>query len=279
VTETAFTSFRLDGLPDVSFTAMGHDRDRPIDERMLAERLPREEASFQILVCHGSRDHYAPTDKMVTLPFSDAELAAQGFHYAALGHYHSYAAIEARGRILGCYAGCPAGRSLDESGRKVVLVGELSRDDDRVSLEVEPVVLDRRQIGQVQVSVQGVTHREALFGRLEKGLEASGYGADDILLVEVTGRLPRGIDPHIPPDLLADRYYHLTFDTSRLKPDYDLGVYLRRGAASTEARFVREMKSRIDAEADPERRQILESALYYGLDALIQKEVAPRYED
>jgi hypothetical protein len=42
---------------------------------------------------------------------------------------------------------------------------------------------------------------------------------------------------------------------------------------------VRELKSRIDATADPDQRRLLESALYYGLDALIQKEVSPRYED
>ena len=42
---------------------------------------------------------------------------------------------------------------------------------------------------------------------------------------------------------------------------------------------MRELKARIDAATDPEERRLLENALYYGLDALIQKEVAPRYED
>lgn len=279
VASTSFDAFRLPELPDVSFTAMGYDRNRALGERLLARPLPRLEAPLQLLLFHGSRDHYAPAGKMVTLPFSDAELVGQDFHYAAIGHYHDYDAIEAHGRIYGCYSGCPAGRSLAEPGKKVVLAGEVWNDGPGARVEIEPVRLDRREIGQVQVSVQGVTHRDALLQRLEAGVAASGFGRDDLLLVEVSGRLPRGVDPFIPHDFLADRHFHIAFDTSRLKPDYDLAAYLGKGAASTEGRFVREMKARIDAAADPDERRLLESALYYGLDALIQKEVAPRYED
>ncbi len=61
--------------------------------------------------------------------------------------------------------------------------------------------------------------------------------------------------------------------------DYDLAIYLRPGVTSTEGRFAREMQTRLDAESDPERRKTLENALYYGLDALVQKDVVPRYED
>jgi exonuclease SbcD len=279
VAATAFEAFRLPELPDVSFTAMGHDRNRPIEERLLGRPLPRLEAPLQILLFHGSRDHTAPAGKMVTLPFSDAELAAQGFHYAAIGHYHDYASIEAHGRILGCYSGCPAGRSLAETGKKVVLAGEVARDGGRPRVEIEPVRLDRREIGQVQVSVQGALHRDAFLERLSAAVAAAGFTRDDLVRVEVDGRLPRGIDPYIPPDFLADRHFHVVFDASRLRPDYDLAAYLARGTSSTEGRFVRDMKARIDAAADPDERRLLEAALYYGLDALIQKEVVPRYED
>ncbi len=279
VREPRFTAFRHPLLPDVSFTGMAYDRNRPIDDRLLASPLPREAACFQLLIFHGSRDHYAPTGKKITLPFSDQELAAQGFHYAAIGHYHSYAAIEQEGRVLGCYAGCPAGRSLSETGKKGVLLGELIREEDRVRVEVEPVRLDHREVGRLEISVQGVTHRQALLERVQEGLASSGYSRDDLLLVELAGRLPRGIDASVPHDLAGERYFHVAFDTSRVKPDYDLALYLQPNVTSTEARFAREMKTRLDAESDPERRKTLENALYYGLDALVQMEVVPRYED
>jgi DNA repair exonuclease SbcCD nuclease subunit len=279
VREPRFTSFRHPLLAQVSFTGMAYDGNRSIDQRLLAGRFPREDAPLQILIFHGSRDHYAPPGKMLTLPFSDEELAAQGFHYAAIGHYHSYAAIEMEGRVVGCYAGCPAGRSLAETGKKTVLLGEVIREGDRARVEVEPVRLDRREVGRLQISVQGVTHRQALLERVEAGLASSGYSRDDLLLVEIDGRLPRGMDVSIADDFAAERYFHVAYDTSRVKPDYDLAVYLRRGVTSTEGRFAQEMKTRLDAETDPKHRKILENALYYGLDALVQKEVVPRYED
>jgi DNA repair exonuclease SbcCD nuclease subunit len=279
VQEPRFVSFRHAGVPGVSFTAMGYDHNRSIDERLLASPLPREEEPLQLLLFHGSRERFAPPGKMVTLPFSDDELIAQGFDYGAIGHYHSYQAIESRGRIVACYSGCPAGRGIAEAGKKVVLLGEVIRDDGVVRVEVEPQRLDRREVGQVKISVQGATHRDALLQRLEHGLAASGYTREDLLLVEVHGRLPRGIDTSLPPDFLADRYFHVAFDTTGLKPDYDLGVYLGSGIRSTEGRFVKEITSLMEEERDTERRRILENALYYGLDALIQKEVVPRYED
>ena len=71
VREPRLPSFRHPLLPDVSFTGMAYDRNRPIDDRLLASPLPREAACFQLLIFHGSRDHYAPTGKKITLPFSD----------------------------------------------------------------------------------------------------------------------------------------------------------------------------------------------------------------
>ena len=68
-------------------------------------------------------------------------------------------------------------------------------------------------------------------------------------------------------------------DASLLKPDYDIDRYRDDRMRTTEARFARAMLSRIDGETDPARRRLLECALYYGLDALIQKDVSPRYED
>ncbi len=279
VREPRFVAFRHPALPDVSFTSMAYDRNRRIEERLLATRLPRLEAPIQLLLFHGSRQHYAPPGKMETLPFSDQELTQQGFHYAAIGHYHSYASIEAEGRVVGAYSGCPAGRSIAELGQKVVLLGTVTREGERTRVTLEPIQADPRQVGRLEISVQGVTHRQAFLERLEQGLSVGGHSRNDLLLVEVTGRLPRGIDASIPEQFLEDRFFHLAFDTSGLKPDYDLEVYLRAGHRSTESRFVQEMTSRIDGEPDAERRSILENALYYGLDALIQKEVVPRYED
>ena len=48
--------------------------------------------------------------------------------------------------------------------------------------------------------------------------------------------------------------------------------------AATEERFARSLLEEMDAEPDPERKRLLEAALFYGLDALKLGDVAPRYE-
>jgi DNA repair exonuclease SbcCD nuclease subunit len=277
--------WRPESIPWLSITGMAHAGSAPIGERLLAARLPRDAAaSVSLLVFHGSRDNTdLPRGKSRTLPFSDAELAAQGFDYAAVGHYHEPATLtDPASRILGAYAGCPAGRGLDETGEKSVVVGEVSREEGGggpARVRIERVALDRRRIHLVEVPCTGLTHREAVFRRGEELLAVRDCRADDIVCLRLSGRVAPGIDLRPPERYLADRFFHVTVDVGRLRPAYDLDRYRREELRTTEARFAREMLRRMEAASDPAERRLLESALFYGLDALIQKEVVPRYEE
>lgn len=267
----------------VHVTGMAHSANALLADRLLSRPVPRSgpDDEIHILVFHGSLDNVGiPSRKLRTLPFSEAELASQGFDYAAVGHYHEQADLHgAGGRIIGAYAGCPAGRGLDEIGEKFVLVGRIETTGSERRVRLEKVRLDTRTIRRVDVACQGVTHRDALLRRIEESLAAEEIPPEDLVHVRVAGRVAPGIDRSIPDGLLEDRYFHISFDTSRLEPDYDLDRYLDEGVRTTEARFVREMKRRIESEDDADRRRLLENALHYGLDALIQGEVSPRYED
>src|SRR5688572_21273395 len=115
------------GLPQVTVTGMAHAANALLSGRLLATPIPRPAAarapgSIHLLAFHGSRDHArVPDGKLRTLPFSETELASQGFDYAAVGHYHDHTVLAGPdGRVLGAYAGCPAGRGLDEEGDKHV---------------------------------------------------------------------------------------------------------------------------------------------------------------
>ncbi len=273
------------GLPSISITGMAHAAGTPIGERLLAGRVPRaEDAAIRLLIFHGSRDNTdLPRGKLRTLPFSDAELAAQGFDYAAVGHYHDPTAIHSpSGTVIGAYAGCPAGRGLDETGEKSVIVGQLESEgrgagETRVTLE--RIALDRRRIHVVEVPCTGLTHRDAIFRRAEELLGIRECRPDDIILIRLTGRVAPGVDLRVPDGYLSDRFFHVSVDASRLRPGYDLERYRREELRTTEARFAREMLRRMDEVLDPAARRLIENALYYGLDALVQKEVAPRYEE
>ncbi len=273
-------------LPQAAFTGMAHAAGAALSDRLLARPIPRpcateDRGRIQVLLFHGSRDNTRlPERKLRTLPFSDAELAAQGFDYAAVGHYHDHAEIRGPGgRILGAYAGCPAGRGLDETGERHVLAGRIEKDEAGVGVALEKVRLDRRAVRVVDVTCMGATHRDALVSRVEEALAAHDPSPDDIVHVRLTGRVAPGVDYRLPEGSFEDRYFHVSFDLSRLKPDYNIDRYREESMKTTEARFAREMLRRIEAEADPARRRLLENALYYGLDALVQREIRPRYED
>ena len=64
-----------------------------------------------------------------------------------------------------------------------------------------------------------------------------------------------------------------------MRPDYDLGALQRGAGVTTEERFAQVLLERLEREGDEERRTVIESALYYGLDALRLREVAPGYEE
>jgi DNA repair exonuclease SbcCD nuclease subunit len=276
--------FRLDRRADVSITGMAHAAATPIGDRLLSRPVPKDDAAaFNLLVFHGSREiTELPRGKLRTLPFSDAELGSQGFVSAAIGLYHEAATIsDGSGRVLGAYSGCPAGRGLDETGEKSVILGEISGEERGASprVRLEHVTLDRRRIHLVEVPCTGLTHREAIFRRAEELLAVRDCRAEDIVCFRLTGRVSPGVDLRVPEGYLSDRFFHTAVDVSRLRPAYDLDRYRREEMRTTEARFAREMLRRMESASDPAERRLIENALYYGLDALIQKEVLPRYEE
>jgi DNA repair exonuclease SbcCD nuclease subunit len=274
--------WRVPSTESISLTGMAHAAGAPIGERLLARSVPRDpDAAFRLLIFHGSRDNTdLPPGKLRTLPFSDADAVSQGFDYIAVGHYHEPAAIhDASGRTVGAYSGCPAGRGLDEAGEKSVIVGEIEKDGGTTRVSVTRVRLDRRRIHVVEVPCTGLSHRDAILRRADELLTLRDCRPEDIIFLRLTGRVSPGIDLRFPEGYLADRCFHAVVDASRLRPSYDLDRYRREEFRTTEARFAREMLRRMEEAADPAERRIIENALYYGLDALVQKEVSPRYEE
>jgi hypothetical protein len=273
-----------EGPPSLAVTGMAHAAGAAIEKRLIADEVPRgDEATFTILMMHGSRDNTElPRGKLCTFPFSDAELESRGFDYAAIGHYHGQARIKSGdGRIIGAYSGVPAGRGLDEAGAKSILIGEIEKDGaggaPRVRLESVP--LDTRTIHIVDVPCSGLTHQDAILQRAEELIALRDFAAEDLVVIRFSGRAAPGIDLRVPDTFLSGRFFHLIVDTSRLRPAYDLDRYGREDLRTTEARFAREMLKRMDEAPDPAARRRIENALYYGLDALIQREVLPRYEE
>lgn len=260
---------------DVAIVGRAFRQNVEVSDRLLKEHIERPEVAISILLFHGSRLGHESNKQFITSPFDDDELLAQDFSYTALGHYHKHQLIEdSCGYIRAAYPGCPAGRTLGEDGKKGVLLLEV--EPDGVNPEnIEFVNFDKRRIFKIQVDLSGSEHRDAMEQRIEKSVNQSGAGEDDIVYVQLTGRYPPGIPPDFPDDFLTDSYWHVRIECFA-DPDYDLEGYRSENAKTVEARFAREILSRLDATEDRKEYAQLREALYLGLDAIVRGKINVR---
>jgi len=131
----------------------------------------------------------------------------------------------------------------------------------------------------VQADVTGAASAEQVDARVRRAMEEAGVSERDIVTVRLTGRLVRGVRYAGPGSQFRPRTFHLRLDLRAVRPDYDLASYRRSDPTTTEERFAATLLARLDGERDPAQRAILESALYYGLDAFRLREVVPSYEE
>jgi len=261
-----------------------------------ALRLRSGQASpspINILIFHGSRDGHRPAEKENVIPFSDKELAAQGFAYAAVGHYHSFGQILRQAQddlrastglsmaqddgVIGAYSGCVQGRGLDETGEKVAIVGEIDPDG---CVRLEAVEVAERRIVAVEVDLTGASTAAAALARIENAIAGSGARERDIVNVSARGALAPGVEPDAAGLESTDRYFHVRVDWSRLERDYDLSALVSDSAAAPlRSAFARRMIELKNAARDEEEAGTLADAVYYGLAALDGRHLEPRDVD
>lgn len=268
------------------FTANIESAERPLAKAALAGINGTNPLGFEVAVFHGSREGFCPPGQKVTAPFTDDEVAASPFVYHAVGHYHSASRIEqpltegvnsAGARLA--YSGSAVSLDLTESGAHGALEVRIEYGHRLPFIEVEPIELDRRRVYDVNVDVTGSASADGIDRRVIKALDLAGAGELDLATIRLAGRLGAGVRWTGPGSDLRDRAFHMRFDTTGVRPDYDLGSYRAREPKTTEERFARELLAQIDAESDPARRATLERALYHGLDAFKLREVAPAWDE
>ena len=114
---------------------------------------------------------------------------------------------------------------------------------------------------------------------MQKALDDARVSERVLVSVRLWGRLAKGVRYTSPaPDIVA-RAYVMRTDMRAVRPDYELAVNREREPTTSEERFARTLLDQIGAEQDPVQRSLLESALFYGLDAFRLKEVVPAYEE
>jgi len=265
------------------FTANVESHERPLAAASLASLPGVDPVGFDLALFHGSREGQCPPGQKMTAPFSDHEVAAGPFAYVAAGHYHARSQLETnQGAAAGvrlAYAGSTASLSTTETGPHGALEVCVEYGRRQPHVEIEFVELDPRRVHDLTVEIAHATSPEQVERRVQRALGDAGVREEDIVTVRLAGRVARGVRFSGPGPDLRSRAYHMRFDLSRLRPDYDLDIYRVGEAGTTEERFARVLLEEHERETDPARRAVLESALYYGLDAFRLREVVPGYEE
>jgi len=265
------------------FTANVESLERPLAPAALASLPGADPVGFDLALFHGSREGHVPPGQKMTAPFSDEEATTGPFAYLAAGHYHARSQLEAtQGAGAGvrlAYAGSAAAVSASETGAHGALEVRIEYGRRQPFVEIEFVELDPRRVHDLAVDVPHATSPEQVERRVQRALDDAGVREEDIVTVRLAGRVARGVRFSAPGPELRARAFHLRFDLMRLRPDYDLDVYRAGGADTTEERFARALMEQHERETDPAQRAVIESALYYGLDAFRLREVVPAYEE
>jgi len=252
---------------------------RPLEAASLPAPATLDTSRVHVAVFHGSREAACPPGQKITAPFSDAEVLASPFAYAAAGHYHQPSHIEAPGGagVRLAYAGSTIALNATETGAHGAL--EVRIDTDSRVAEIEPIAIDDRRVYALGVDVTGAASRDAIDYRIVDTLRTTGVTNRDIVRVKLTGRIVRGVRYEAAGPEVATQVFALRLDLRELRPDYDLEGIRAREASTTEDRFAHALLAELDAEQDPAKRSRILGALYYGLDAFRLREVAPAWEE
>jgi len=220
---------------------------------------------FNICLFHGTLDmQFAQSPYN---PVTSGYLTGLGFDYYALGHFHSR--NEALSDIGIINPGSPEPLGFDEEGEHGVYLVELTREES-LKREYTFVKTQQRAYFDMDINIEDVKSHAGLLEKIEDIL-CMYDSQKNIFRINLTGR--RYLDSHIDVNTLRHQLENACFSIQfydNTRPMYDLDELAKE--KNLTGIFVRKMKERMD-NADGEEKQLLERALYLGLEALLEGNV------
>jgi hypothetical protein len=265
-----YETVRPAGLDGVAFTARSHPPALNANARPLARRIDRPAGDIAVLIHHGTLHSLRNACREPTEVFTEAELLAQGFAYAAVGHSgRSYVLRGPAGEVRAADAGGVVALGRPNQSRPAALTGRITRNGVPAET-VRPLRVDPRTVVEVKTDLSGAGGVDEIAGRIRAAIAAGGATPADMVYVSAVGLYAPRAEPPPASEWKDLPYFHVRVDYSAARPDYDLEA-LRdesRLRPTVERRFTAALAEQIDKAADDEQRELLESALYCGLEAL-----------
>ena len=217
-----------------------------------------DRAAWKVGMIHGSRliPGRVESDDVI---FSDAEVAASGLDYLALGHWHSYSSGRA-GKTTWAYAGAPEPVAVDQDGAGSVCLVRLEEGaDGSRDVRVETVRVGRTVFRAESIDAADLESQTALVEQLRELADP-----DLVLAASVDGIAPDGLelDTDEVERTLADAFLHVRVrdrSAAVLAQAPDLPEDTVAGAFALELRArIDAAETRGDADAAEQARRILQ---------------------
>ncbi|MBX9689561.1 MAG: hypothetical protein K2X27_22820 [Candidatus Obscuribacterales bacterium] len=205
----------------------------------------------------------------------EQELKTHSYSYCAFSgsanklYFHS----ENNG-LKAAASGSFSGQSEIESGPRVALFGKLSKQlSGEIELKIQEKEFDPRRIYSLNFELRSEAHARAQ-EELEKSIKECGARKEiDILVLHLSGSYPKEKERFQYKEELESEYFHLKLmDNSR--PDYLESLSKQ---SVIEQAFVEKMnllKISLPSDASAEERELIDDALYLGLEAISKGKVS-----
>ncbi len=212
-------------------------------------RVDLREEDNNIIMLHGDATH--SSSEHMPINISDFDY----FDYVALGHIHQHQFLTKRI----AYCGAPQPFSFKDSGNFGMIVGQLEKH----RLETHFIVTQTQKFITLDIDV---TPDMTIDDIKESCLETAGETNYDNNLYRfvLTGYAKANMNLNLLDDILADHFYYVETDTSRIQPDWDIEKILASNKDNVIGHFIKTIGT------DP-KDPVSKKALYYGLEGLMMQ--------
>lgn len=226
--------------------------------------MSRDDAPIQIGIGHGSLHIPNLVEEDDTL-FRDADIAASGLNYLALGHWHGFQTRRVRETKV-CYPGSPELIATDQIGSGFVALATLAAGKPA---QVDQRKVGRRRFARHDIAVDGFDSTTALLKAIETHadpdlvceIRLTGHWADTLLASET--EIQRE---------LGGRFFHLRVrDAARPRQaDIDPTTF---SEATVIGRTARSLAERAAAASTDDERRTVDEALRLAVGVLRGEDV------
>lgn len=215
--------------------------------------------TVDIMVLHGE----VGNPGSVYGPITEAELAASGMDYVALGHVHSCSGLRRAGETCYAWPGCPEGRGFDETGEKGVILAEVSTQ----GCELTFLPLGGRRYEVLTVDI--TDFQDPVTAVLDA---LPGDTSRDIYRIRLTGETDAAPALGVLENALRERFFSLELrDETRLRRN----IWAQAGSDSLQGLFLQRLRSAYETAADETERERITQAARWGLLAMENGEELP----